>query len=211
MHAKSKTHKNLALFDFDGTLCRIDSFTKFIFFALPKFEIYKKGIIILPWISAYYLKIYPAHLMRPKLFSTLFKAQSQDKIEVFAKKYANLLLEKYLNPELYNQLKQHQKQGDEIVLVSASIDIYLKHICKELGIHLICTTTEIQSNHYTGQYISPDCSNEQKKIRVLEQYNLDHYQAIYAYGNSEEDFDLLSLTDFPYLTTEQKPLPPLFK
>ena len=48
MHATSKTYKNLALFDFDGTLCKKDSFTGFIFYALSKRHIVKQGFKILP-------------------------------------------------------------------------------------------------------------------------------------------------------------------
>ncbi|RSP49938.1 HAD-IB family hydrolase, partial [Acinetobacter baumannii] len=48
----NKTIKNLALFDFDGTLCSKDSFTGFIFYALSKRHIVKQGLKILPWIQA---------------------------------------------------------------------------------------------------------------------------------------------------------------
>ena len=209
MYAQSKTHKNLALFDFDGTLCSIDSFTKFIFYSQPKIYIYKKGIKILPWILAYYMKCYPAHLMRPKLFYTLFKNSAQSKLDKLAKEYANFLLDKYIDQSLYQQLKQHQCLGDDVVLVSASIDIYLKYICQHLNIDLICTTTEIKSQYYTGQYSSQDCSHEQKKKRILERYSLDQYDQVFAYGNSHEDLSMLSIADFPYLTTKKLPLPTL--
>ncbi|WP_353887636.1 haloacid dehalogenase-like hydrolase, partial [uncultured Acinetobacter sp.] len=69
MHATRETDQtvNLALFDFDGTLCTRDSFTHFIFYALSKRHIVRQGIKILPWIQAYYLKLYPAPSMRIKL------------------------------------------------------------------------------------------------------------------------------------------------
>jgi HAD superfamily hydrolase (TIGR01490 family) len=211
MHAQSKTYKNLALFDFDGTLCCVDSFTKFIFFAFPKLYIYKKGITILPWIIAYYIRLYPAHLMRPKLFQTLFKNTSQPEIDKMAEEYAHLLLEKYLNLEIYAQLKQHQALGDDVILVSASIDIYLKYICQILNIELICSLTEIKNSQYTGQYTSEDCSHEQKKMRVIHQYAIDQYQQIFAYGNSHEDHAMLSMADIPYLTTQKTALPQLMQ
>jgi len=69
MYATSEKNKtiNLALFDFDGTLCTKDSFTGFIFYTLSKRHIMRKGLKILPWIQAYYLKLYPADAMRAKL------------------------------------------------------------------------------------------------------------------------------------------------
>ena len=84
MYATGETHKNLALFDFDGTLCKKDSFTGFIFFALSKRHIVKQGLKLLPWIQAYYLNVYPAHAMRPKLFYGMFKDTDYAEIQKIA-------------------------------------------------------------------------------------------------------------------------------
>lgn len=208
MYAASKKNKNLALFDFDGTLCSKDSFTGFIFHALSKRHIVKKTIKILPWIQAYYLKAYPAHAMRSKLFRAMFSNADALQLQQLAQQYASSLMSQ-LNPALLKQLKQHQALGDDVVLVSASIDVYLKSVCELLEIDLICTETEKINQLYTGQYTTPDCSSEQKKQRILDQYNLDDYAVIYAYGNSVEDHEMLALADYPYMMGVNKTLPPL--
>ena len=198
MHAKSKAHKtvNLALFDFDGTLYPKDSFTGFIFFTLSKRHIVKKGLQILPWIQAYYLRLYPAHLMRPRLFHSMFKGIAVDFLAQLAQEYAQNIIKK-LDQDLFKQLQLHQQCGDHVVLVSASIDLYLIPVCRSLGIDLICTQVEIKDGVVTGNYLSHDCSREQKKQRILQQYQLD----------SEEDLDMLSLADYPYMIGENKTLP----
>ena len=206
MHAKSQKYKNLALFDFDGTLCSKDSFTGFIFYALSKRHIFKQGLKILPWIQAYYLKVYPAHAMRPKLFNAMFKDANTAEILALAQRYAVDLIHD-LNPQLLQQLKQHQFNGDEVVVVSASVYIYLQYICQQLNVALICTETAIEKQQFTGRYSTPDCSQEQKKIRILEQYNLKDYAAIYAYGNSDEDEAMLSLATYSYMVGVDHSLP----
>lgn len=208
MYATCKKNKNLALFDFDGTLCSKDSFTGFIFYALSKRHILKQGLKILPWIQAYYFKAYPAHSMRSKLFRAMFTQANHVHLQVLAQDYANSLIP-FLHPALLSQLKQHQRLGDDVVLVSASIDIYLTHVCRLLNIDLICTETEILNKIYTGEYASADCSSEQKKVRILEKYHLDEYDVIYAYGNSAEDDAMLSLADHSYIVGVDKNLPPL--
>lgn len=210
MHAKSETNKtiNLALFDFDGTLYPKDSFTGFIFYTLSKRHIVKNGLKILPWIQAYYLKLYPAHAMRPRLYQSMFKDIPLDFVDKLAQEYAQKLIKK-LDPDLLHQLKRHQQRGDQVVLVSASIDLYLTYICKYLNIELICTKTEYKNGLLTGFYRSEDCSCEQKKFRIMQQYQLSDYQFIYAYGNSEEDLEMLSIADYPYMVGEEKALPKL--
>ena len=206
MYATSKKNKNLALFDFDGTLCTKDSFTGFIFYALSKRHIVKQGIKILPWIQAYYLNAYPAHAMRLKLFRAMFTNADVIDLQHIAEEYAASLISQ-LNPSLLKQLKQHQALGDDVVLVSASIDIYLKPVCDLLDIDLICTQTETVNQIYTGQYITPDCSSEQKRQRVLEKYALDNYALIYAYGNSHEDDEMLALADHAYMVGNNQVMP----
>ncbi|MDM1273898.1 HAD-IB family phosphatase [Acinetobacter indicus] len=206
MHAKSQKYKNLALFDFDGTLYEYDSFTGFIFYSLSKRHILKRGLITLPWIMAYYLKLYPAHRMRPKLYASMFKESNAEEILQLAQEYAATLITK-LDPALFNQLKQHQQLDHNVVLVSASVDLYLKPVCRYLNIDLICSEVEIKAGKMTGFYQTSDCSNEQKKIRILEKYNLENYAEIYAYGNSDEDEEMLSLATSSYMVGTDQVLP----
>ena len=210
MHAKSQTNQtvNLALFDFDGTLYPKDSFTGFIFFTLSKRHIARKGLKILPWIQAYYLRLYPAHAMRPRSFRSMFHGVSASLMHDLSQQYAQKLL-KNLDADLLQQLRLHQQRGDHVVLVSASVDLYLTFICDFLQIDLICTQVEINNGVLTGLYRSKDCSSEQKKIRILQKYNLDNYQHIYAYGNSEEDLDMLALADYAFMVGENHALPEL--
>ena len=206
MHAQNQEPKTLALFDFDGTLYPHDSFTGFIFYALRKRHIVKRGLQILPWIQAYYLKLYPAHRMRPKLYTSMFKDSNAEEILQLAQEYAAILVDK-LDPALFNQLRKHQQLGHDVVLVSASLDLYLKPVCNYLNIDLICSEVEIKAGKITGFYQTPDCSNIQKKIRILEKYNLQDYAEIYAYGNSEEDEEMLRLTTYSYMVGTDQALP----
>lgn len=206
MYATGKKNKNLALFDFDGTLCKKDSFTGFIFYALSKRHIVKQGIKILPWIQAYYLNVYSAPAMRSRLFRAMFSNANALELQQMAREYATSLMSQ-LNRPLLKQLKQHQALGDDVVLVSASVDVYLKHVCELLNIDLICTHTEQVNNIYTGQYTTPDCSSEQKRQRILEKYHLTDYAVIYAYGNSHEDQEMLALADHGYMVGESDHLP----
>ena len=208
MHAPCNTlaKKSLALFDFDGTLYLGDSFTRFIFYALDKQHILIQGLKTAPWIKGYFLNLYAAPDMRKRLFSAMFAQKDALEIQKLGHAYALMLCEK-LNPILLAQLKQHQQLNHDVVLVSASLDIYLKPICELLNIQLICSKPEIKDGLYTGHYAVDDCSGFLKKQSVLKQYNLDDYENIYAYGNSHEDVEMLSLANYPYMVGKDKVLP----
>ncbi len=82
---------------------------------------------------------------------------------------------------------------------------------KYLSIDLICTQVEQDQQRYTGRYLTADCSCEYKAQRIQEKYELDSYHAVYAYGNSIEDKQMLSLADFSYLVGTDLSLPDLSK
>lgn len=112
-----------------------------------------------------------------------------------------------LDPALFNQLKQHQQLDHNVVLVSASVDLYLKPVCRYLNIDLICSEVEMKNGKLTGKYLTPDCSCMQKKLRVLEVIKLADFETIYAYGNSEEDVDMLNLATYSYMVCTDQVLP----
>ncbi|WP_347456804.1 HAD family hydrolase [Acinetobacter thermotolerans] len=208
MHAQNQKSQALALFDFDGTLYPHDSFTGFIFDVLKKRHIIKRGLKVLPWIMAYYLKVYPAHKMRPKLYCAMFNGCELKMIQPLAQHYTDKLL-KELEPSLLKQLQQHQQLGHKIILVSATIDLYLEMIAQALNVELICSKVEIKNRKLTGKYLTPDCSCMQKKLKILEVVNLADYEVIYAYGNSEEDLEILSLAQHHYMVGADNMLPKL--
>ena len=76
-----------------------------------------------------------------------------------------------------------------------------------MGVNLICTETEIKDGFFTGHYSTADCSSEQKRLRILENYDIHQYQNIYAYGNSVEDLEMLSLANHTYMVGEDTSLP----
>jgi HAD superfamily hydrolase (TIGR01490 family) len=206
MHAQNQKSKTLALFDFDGTLYPHDSFTGFIFYALRKRHILRRGIRVSPWVQAYFFKLYPADRMRPRLFHSMFRDSAVQDIQQLAEVYAQQLILK-LDPRLLAQLRLHQQLGHEVALVSASLDLYLRPVCNALKIDLLCSEVEIQAGKMTGFYRTPDCSRQQKKIRILDKYQLEHYAEIYAYGNSHEDEEMLSLASYAYMVGRDQNLP----
>ena len=92
----------------------------------------------------------------------------------------------------------HKSQGDDIVVVSASLDLYLAPWCAERGLKFICTTIEEQRGTLTGRYVDGDCSGAEKVRRIRAQYDLSSYPIVYAYGDSGEDREMMALADKKY-------------
>ncbi|UNA35862.1 HAD-IB family phosphatase [Klebsiella variicola subsp. variicola] len=64
----------------------------------------------------------------------------------------------------------HQARGDTVVVVSASLDVYLRPWCQQHHLELLCSEVEFQNGAATGKYQGGDCSGLAKKARILASY-----------------------------------------
>ncbi len=191
--------KNLALFDFDGTLTDADMFTKFLKFSATRNRAWLIRLTLLPLYSFYKLGLFPAPTLR-KLAS--FIAYANKPIRVLCplgEEYALKVIPKHLRKQAIERLHWHLEQGDTVVVVSASLNLYLKPWCKSLEIGLICSELKTKNDKFTGLYVDGDVSNDTKADRVRSMFNLKEFKRIYAYGDTPEDLALLSLADEKYM------------
>ena len=189
---------NIALFDFDGTITEIDTYTPFIHFSVPKWRIAICYPVLLPVILLYKCKLLGGSKTRTII--SRFGFWGRKKSEVFAqgKEYA-VTLDSLIKPEAKKRLDWHIAQGDLIVVVSASLNAYLMPWCEQHQFALICAQLEERDGRLTGRYIDGDCSGAEKASRVKQGYNLNKFDTVYAYGDTEEDSQLLALADEAFL------------
>ncbi|MBN1501051.1 MAG: HAD-IB family hydrolase [Spirochaetes bacterium] len=190
---------NLALFDFDGTITYKDSYTGFIKFSVKWKRLIAGLILLMPVIIGYKLKLLSSAKTRQIITYFSFHGCSHSEINELGLKYSGEIIPLFIRNIAIEKIQWHKQQGDKIVIVSASINIYLKHWCEKHGLDLICSELEIKENKLTGNYINGDCSGKKKSERILEKYDLQIFNKIYAYGDTIEDKEMFDLADIKYL------------
>lgn len=189
---------NLALFDFDGTITHCDTFTPFMKEVIPSSRLFWGRLLLLPTLLGYRAGIFSASRVRQQVVRIGLKGFTKVDIHAQGKRYASQRLPTLLRPNALKRLKWHQDGGDRVIIVSASLDVYLKPWCEEMGIELICSELDFQDSLLTGEYRGEDCTGQEKAKRVLEKVNLSDYLKIYAYGDTKEDHELLELAHEKY-------------
>ncbi len=189
---------NLALFDFDGTITHTDAFTKFVFFAADKQRLKKGKLRLLPEVIAYKARLTGGKRIRHQVFKFGFKDTVEADIRLKALYFAKDILPSLIRPQALDRINWHQDRGDEIRIVSASLDLYLAPWCKHHNIALSCNEVEAVNGRLTGNFIGDDCSGYEKRRRVKNAYDLSQYKDIYAYGDTSEDIELLQLANHPF-------------
>jgi HAD superfamily hydrolase (TIGR01490 family) len=189
---------NLALFDFDGTITTEDTFTAFLFYASSKSRIVIGLSIVWPVIALYKIGWLPASKTRPILSKVAYWHRKESDVIACARHFNHEYLNKVVRPEMVEKIRWHQQQGDEVIVVSASLDPYLRIWCEQQGVKFICSQLEVRGARYTGRYVQGDCSEERKVTFLKSSLNISQFGKIYAYGDTPEDLPMLELADVKY-------------
>ncbi len=158
----------------------------------PFFMLYKAGIISAP-------------KMRAIASYVAFSGRKVDRVVAAGEKYVEDVVPKFLREVALSKLSWHKSNGDQIVIVSASLDVYLKPWCIQNGFELICSELEVESGKFSGRYVNGDCSCANKPKFLRSKFELGQYERVYAYGDTAEDLAMLSLADEAYLNWEPHP------
>jgi len=190
---------NLALFDFDGTLTTEDTFTKFIEIYTPRSKYFFGLFKLFPWILGYKMNLVRGTNIRQKIVKTAFSGMSQQVLEDYGDEFSKCYLDTVLRKDSFKVFKAHIEKGDKVVIVSASLDLYLRSWCKKHDVELICAEIEFDDGFCTGNYLKGDCSGPSKASKVKQSFDLSKFDEISAYGDTKEDRELLSLANYQFM------------
>ena len=189
---------NLALFDFDGTVTWSDTFSGFLRFAVRRRRIVAGQVLLSPLAIGYRLGLIPACQARPLVARFGFRGEDAAAVRELGARYAAEVLPNTVRQRALDRIAWHKKRGDDVVVVSAALNVYLVPWCESVGVDCICTRLEERDGRLTGRYLDRDCSGAEKVRRLLARYQLDRYALVYAYGDTLEDLEMLDVAHRKY-------------
>jgi phosphatidylglycerophosphatase C len=185
--------RKIAFFDFDGTITAKDTLLEIIKFQMGKAAFYKGFLIHGPWLLAYKLKLLPNDQVKQKILAYYFSGMAelvfQEKCDLFAEKK----LPGLIRPAALAEIGRLRTLGFEIVVISASAGNWIRKWTNGLSLKLVSTRLEVKNGLMTGRIEGLNCHGEQKVVCIRDQWNLQDYEEIYAYGDSSGDKPMLAL------------------
>ena len=194
--------KKIYAFDFDGTLTTRDTLIAFIRYAKGT------GAFVLGFLRHAHLLVlmklglYPNWKAKQNVFSYFFKGMSLEDFDDLCQRFAadNRQL---LRPEGVRTLEQARADGADIVIVSASIDNWVKPFFTSPDgladnlpkITVLGTQIEIADRKLTGRFLTKNCYGPEKVNRILAQYPNRGKYSLIAFGDSRGDKELLAFAD----------------
>jgi len=194
------TKRTVAAFDFDGTITYRDSLLPFLFFThgylLASFYL----LIELPWLLGFLFGFASRQSAKEKLLTRFYKGTPIAAMQEYGKRYSETLLKKQVRPEALKRIAWHHREGHEVILISASIDIYLYPWAEKQRLSYAITSRMATDGDgkVTGTLIGANCWGPEKLRRLIEAAGPREDYILYAYGDSRGDQELLDSADFSY-------------
>jgi len=189
---------NLALFDFDGTITTRAMFQPFLAYAAPRWRLAIGQFVFLPVVLGYKLGLVSSNTIRSCAVRFGFAGVAERTVLAKGLRFSREVLPGVLREIALERIRWHKQQGDRVVVVSGALDVYLRHWCQQHELELICSELEVKQGVLTGRYRGKQCVNGEKARRVRARFDLTDFPVVYAYGDTEEDRDLLGLAHRRY-------------
>ena len=183
---------DLALVDFDHTVTTCDTYARFLRGVATPEQRAGEAWRVGPWLAGYRLGLVPAAALRTRVTRLVFTGGDPAAIAAAGQRYADEVLPGVLRPRMMERIAWHRARGDTLVLVSGSLDLYLRPWCERHGMELLCNRLEVVDGHLTGRYLGGD-RGAHKAADIRARYDLSRYERIHAYGDSREDRPMLAL------------------
>ncbi len=185
--------RNLALFDFDGTITRKDTFIEIIKFAKGSLHFYIGFILLSPVLIFYKVKLIPNWRAKEIVFSYFFKNLSVELFHKICNDFVERKLPELIRPSAWKKIEQHLIASDRVVIVTASSGDWILPWTKKHGIELIGTKWEFKDGRITGKIKGRNCYGPVKKEMILQLLNPSDYKSISVYGDTSGDKEMLTL------------------
>jgi len=195
---KNEAVKQIAFFDFDGTVTKKDTLLEFIKHHKGDGWFWAGFVINSPFLVAYKVGLISNQWAKERILSFFFGKKSLADFQQACNDFSENEIPKLLRPKAIKEIKKLQEAGVEIVLVSASPENWIKKWSSANGISLIATRLETRKQRITGKIDGRNCYGEEKVRRIRETYDLSQYQKIYCYGDTKGDKPMLSLGNISF-------------
>lgn len=179
-------------FDFDGTITTKDTFALFIkyYAGTPRWLYTIIGLT--PYFAAYGLKFIDRNAVKRHVVRRFFKGRDADELQAKAAVFARDVIPGLIRPLAQKELDAKHARGEDIYIVSASIEHYLIPWAKTQGInHVFATQLQKVENRLTGELDGPNCWGDGKTARIRAEMGQTPYIIAEAYGDSNGDKPLL--------------------
>jgi HAD superfamily hydrolase (TIGR01490 family) len=191
----------IAVFDLDGTITRHDTLLPYLAGYSRRHPLGLWRLWRLPFtLLRFALGLSDRGLLKASVVRQVMYGASRQAVARWNEEFCDSRLPGMLHPGALAAIARHRAGGDRLVLLSASVDLYVPAIGRRLGFdETICTGLSWSGDLLQGRLTTENRRGEEKR-RCIVRLRAEHAGArIAAYGNAASDLDHLLIVDEPLL------------
>mgnify|MGYP004576907329 CR=1 FL=1 len=199
---KEQNGMKIYAFDFDGTLTRRDTFVEFIRHVYGMRRTLCGFLRFAPLLVLMKLGRYPNWKAKQRVFSWFFRGMAVGEFDTHCARFASTSRQ-LLRADGFSVVRQAVREGSQVVVISASVDRWVRPFFSEFDGHVAfaCTEIEVQDGRVTGRFLTPNCYGAEKPRRLLRLFPQRAAYRLVAFGDSRGDQELIEAADAGYFRT----------
>jgi HAD superfamily hydrolase (TIGR01490 family) len=188
--------RTVAAFDFDGTLTHRDTLIPFLMRVSGRLPVLRALAATAPALARTVRNPDARHRAKESLLIATIGGWWLEELQPLAREYAQHVVDTQLRPDRLARLRWHQQQGHDVVIVSASPELYVAAAGALLGCTaVLATKLEVdRRGRLTGRIFQSNVRGEVKQ-QLLRDHLGNTPTHLWAYGDSDGDTAMLAMAD----------------
>ena len=146
----------------------------------------------------YFVRLLPNWKAKEIVIRYFFSNTSTEEFKRKCDQFSEKIIPTIIRSNALKELLDHKRRDHKVIVVTASVENWLIEWCRKYEVELIGTRLEIIEETITGKLYGKNCYGPEKVRRIREQYDLEDFDSIYAYGDSRGDKELLDIATHPH-------------
>ncbi len=199
-----------AAFDFDGTMTRRDTLVPFLTSVVGLGRVARALGAESAHLTAALTGRGDRDAVKERVLTRVLAGVAYSDVEAAGRAFGAGLARTSVTTAARDRIAWHRREGHEVVIVSASLDVYLDEVARTLGVaHLLCTSLDRDATGAcTGTLRGANCRGVEKAQRLQALIGDDDDVELWAYGNSGGDDEMLALAHHPVRVRRGRVRPP---
>jgi len=188
----------LVVFDLDETLTRHDTLLPYAGGLLLRKRPWRLPLLarVLPPVISFLLGRCDEGRVKQAFIKATLGGSHREEIAAWTERFVPRLLAHGMFADALQRVADHRRRGDYLVLMSASTDLYVPAIARELGFNeTICTEVRWEGETLEGSLTTPNRKGAEKARCFTALKERHPGLRTVAYGNSNTDLPHLRLAD----------------
>lgn len=201
--------QTLVFFDLDGTVSRRDTLWLWVRAFLWRHPWrWPRLLALLPCLYRFATGSADHGELKGRLLQLAVGGYTRNELEQHTARWIAAFLPDGCHADALSAIRAHKSQQDQLILMSASVDVYVTALAVALGFdECICSPTAWRDDgRYDGRLTGPNCRDEEKARRFRARLAQNSSAKTWAYGNSAPDLPHLRIADRAILVNAPRKL-----